>query len=200
MQGKAGHYNGEMVAGALLEKESKILAQLMLEDPDEATLKKRLFSENLLQKRSQQTIKRQVSLIKSRLTTLYPDAWKLIAKGSSEAANQALLVGAIKSSRLLGDFLQKVIKGHISLFQKQVSIRDWDKFLEECAQIDSHVNHWSDSTKEKLRQVVFRILTQVKILENARNRKILPFFLNPEVKRLLVKHNETYVLKCLEIS
>ncbi|NCB40062.1 MAG: DUF1819 family protein [Erysipelotrichia bacterium] len=199
MQGRTDFYNGEIVAGSLLFTESRIIAQLFLEECDDSVWKQKLFSDNILQKRSQATIKRLVSLIKNRLNTLNPDAWKLIATGSFDAANQMLLASAIKHSRLLGDFMLKVVKAHISLFHNQISILDWDKFLEECSHIDSQVSQWSDSTKEKLGQVVFRVLAEAKILENTRSKKILPFFLSPEVKSLLLKNNENYVLKCLEL-
>jgi len=200
LKGNNGLFNAEIVAGSLLEKESKIIARLMLEKIDDETWHQRLFLDNLLQKRSQPTIRRQSRLIRNRLETLYPQAWKIITEGSSEAVTQMLLAGAIKHSRLLGDFILKVVKEHIRLFQKQLTPRDWIKFLEECDPIDSQVSHWSESTKRKLGEVTFRILAEAKIIENTRNWKILPFFLNPEVHNLLRKKEETYLLKCLELQ
>lgn len=200
VQGRIGVYNGEIVAGSLLFKESKVLAKLLLEDCSDGVLQQKLFLDNILQKRSQATIKRQATLIKKRLSTLYPDAWKLIVDGSVDVANQLLLIAAIKHSRLLGDFLLKIVKGHISLFNNQITMRDWEKFIEECSLIEPQVSNWSETTQKKLRQVIFRILAEAKIIDTTRSLKILPFFLQPEVKRLLVKNNEDYVIKCLELS
>lgn len=200
MKEKSVLYNAEISAGALLEKESKVIAQFLFEKADDSTWHQKLFIDNLLQKRSQPTIKRQSRLLRNRLETLFPAAWKMVIEGTSEESTQILLAGAIKHSRLLGDFLIKVVKEHNRLFRNQLSLREWGKFLEECVQIDSQVGAWSQSTQRKLGQVTFRILAEAKIIDNTRSLKILPFFLNPEVKRLLMKNNETYVLKCLEIT
>jgi len=197
---KAGLFNGEIVAGSLLEKESRAIAILMLENPDDRTWHQKLFVDNILQKRSQPTIKRMVTLIRKRLSTLNPEAWQIIATGSNEAARHMLLVAAIKHSQLLGDFLIKVIKGNLAVFQNNVTDRDWQKFLEECAAIEPQIKQWSTSTISKLRQVIFRILAEAIILENTRNLKIMPFFINPEVERFLIKNDESYVLKCLQLQ
>jgi hypothetical protein len=79
-------------------------------------------------------------------------------------------------------------------------MRDWDKFIEECSLIEPQVGCWSETTQKKLRQVILRILAEAKIIDTTRSLKILPFFLQPEVERLLMKNNEDYVLKCLELS
>ena len=200
MQSKTGIFNGEIVAGSLLEKESRVIARLVLENLDEETWRQKLYVENILQKRSQPTIKRMVALIRKRLSTINAEAWQMIAGGSNEAACQMLLVAAIKHSRLLGDFLIKVIKGNLTAFQNNVTDRDWQKFLEECATIEPQIKQWSPSTIKKLRQVIFRILAEAKILENTRSLKIMPFFINPEVERLLLKNDESYVLKCLKLQ
>ena len=200
MQSKTGIFNGEIVAGSLLEKESRVIARLMLENLDEETWRQKLIVDNILQKRSQPTIKRMVALIEKRFATLNPEAWQMVATGSNEVARHMLLVAAIKHSRLLGDFLIKVIKGNLTAFQNNVTDRDWQKFLEECATIEPQIKQWSPSTIKKLRQVIFRILAEAKILENTRSLKIMPFFINPEVERLLLKNDESYVLKCLKLQ
>jgi hypothetical protein len=38
-------------------------------------------------------------------------------------------MAAIKHSRLLGDFLNDVVKEQYRVFSKQLSVQDWKKFL-----------------------------------------------------------------------
>ena len=200
MTKKLSPYNAEMVAGALLERESRVIAQLLFAGIEDQGWADHLLRDNALQKRSIKTIKRQASLIRHRLEPLGKDGWKLIAKGPNEVTRQMLLIACIKHNRLFGDFLLKVVKEQIRSFQRNLTKRSWAAFLEEVAQYDGVVETWSESTKEKLGQVAMRILEQVGIVENTRTLKLLPFFLAPQVATYLRKHDESYILKCLEIS
>ena len=200
MTKKQSSYNAEMVAGSLLERESRVIAQLLLDGTDDKTWNDKLLHENVLQKRSIKTIKRLASLIRNRIEPFGKDGWKLISKGSAEVTKQMLLAACIKHNRLFGDFVLKVVKDQIRLFQKSLSKRSWVTFLEEATQQDGAIGSWAESTKEKLGQVTMRILEQVGIIENPRSLKFTPFFLNPQVAAYLRKHDETYILKCLELS
>ena len=193
-------YNAEMVAGALLERESRVIARLLLDEVDDKTWNDRLIRENILQKRTQKTIQRQAGLIRKRLEPLGKDGWKLVDRGSSEIVRHLLLAACIKHNRLIGDFLQKVVQEHTRLFEKKLSPRAWATFLEEVGHRVPVVSTWSDSTKEKLGQVTHKILVEAGILDGTRTKKILPFFLPPEVASYLRKHEESYILKCLELS
>jgi len=63
---------------------------------------------------------------------------------------------------------------------------------------DAAVADWLASTKAKLFQVIVRILSESKYLENARTMKLTPPHLHPEVHRYLLHHHEIYVLDCME--
>lgn len=110
MTKKYASYNAEMVAGALLERESRVIAQLLLDGADDKDWSDHLLRDNVLQKRSIKTIKRQASLIRHRIEPLGKDAWKLVAKGSAEVTRQMLLVACIKHNRLFGDFVLNVVR------------------------------------------------------------------------------------------
>ncbi len=193
-------YNGDMSGGALMERESRVIAHLLLEDLTDKQYKEKLFHDNILQKRSIKTIQRQELLIRKRLDLLGKEGWKLIDKGSSETVRQILLVACIMNNRLFGDYLLNVVKEHLRLFEKQLNTRAWATFIEEIEHRAPIVSTWSAATKAKLGQVTHKILAEAGIIENTRNKKFLPFFLSPEVAAFLRKRNETYVLKCLELK
>jgi hypothetical protein len=151
-------YNGEIVAGSLLVKESREVAELLLRGLSEKEFYREVLVSNVLQKRSPASAKRQAKLLRNRLLPLHHDFWKMIREGSHEQSTQTLLAASIDHSRLLGDFIKQVIQLQIKTFQKQVSYRDWDGFFEECKQWDASVAVWTESTTKKIRQVVFRIL------------------------------------------
>ena len=113
---------------------------------------------------------------------------------------QALLAAAIKDSRLLGDFMDTVVRSHRRTFEEHLSKKAWDNFIDSCAQIDPHVDTWANTTRSKLRQVVFRMLAESGYVDNTRSLRLLPVRIVPEIRHCLEKHHETYVLRCMSAA
>lgn len=193
-------YNAEISAGSLMLRESRQIAKLLLAGANDEAWEKALYIDNVLQKKIRATARRMARLIRNRLELMSPDLWEMVVHGNSEVATQALLAAAIKHSRLLGDFLSDVIKECYKVFNQQLSIKDWNNFLVVCEQRDPAVATWTNSTRVKLGQVVFRILAEVKYLDSTRSMKLMPIVLTREIQEYLIKHEEKYILRCMEVS
>ena len=192
-------YNAEIVAGALIPSESRIIAQLTLDGVSKEQLKHLLTIENILQKRSPATAIRAAELIKKRFALVDEDLLRIIATGSRQALMQALLVAAIKHNKLIGDFMLRVVKEKWRLFETKLKPIDWENFLRECEQTDETVLQWKVTTREKLGQVVKKCLVEAGYLESATNPTITPVLLLPEIKTYLLENNEDYVLECMSV-
>ncbi len=192
-------YNAEIVAGALIPSESRIIAQLTLDGVSKEQLKHLLTIENILQKRSPATAIRAAELIRKRFALVDEDLLRIIATGSRQALMQALLVAAIKHNMLIGDFLLRVVKEKWRLFESKLKPSDWENFLRECEQTDETVLQWKVTTREKLGQVVKKCLVEAGYLASATNPTITPVLLLPEIKTYLLENNEDYVLECMSI-
>ncbi len=192
-------YNAEISAGSLMLNESRIIAMLLLERPDEETWHKAIIVDNVLQKKAPSSAKRQARLIRNRLELMTMDLWKLVVDGNREVAMQALLAAAIKHSRLLGDFMDDVIRGHIKTFNTQLTLRDWKNYFSDCEQRDDSLKVLSGSTKKKLCQVVFRILAETGYIDSTRSLNLTPTQVATEVYSVLANAGEDYILKCMEV-
>lgn len=191
-------YNAEISAGSLLPLESRRIASLLLSSPDASAWQHAIETENILQKKTPATARRQATLVRRRLTTLDVQALKILTERENEVVIQLLLAAAIKHSQLLGDFMRNVYADRQRRLEPSLAQSDWQDFLAECAHHDAAVADWSDSTKAKLFQVIVRILSEAKYLESARTMKLTPQSLHPDVRRYLSANGETYVLDCLE--
>ena len=69
-----------------------------------------------------------------------------------------------------------------------------------AAQMEPQVDTWKESTRSKLKQVVFRMLAEAKYIESTRSCELIPVSLAPEIEEYLVQKNEEYVLKCMKIA
>ena len=84
-------YNAEISAGSLLPLESKRVAALLLTTPDEAAWRHSIDVDNILQKKTPASARRQASLIRKRLTTLDAKAWEMLVLREYEVVTQLLL-------------------------------------------------------------------------------------------------------------
>jgi hypothetical protein len=192
-------FNAEIVAGSLLIPESRHIARLLIANADDDAWHQAIVIDNVLQKRTPAAAKRQTKLIKNRLSLMQPTLWEMIDQGSNDVATHALLASAIKHSCLLGDFMDLVIRQHWQTFHTKISMTDWNNFIETCIQKDPVIDTWTDSTRAKLKQVVFRILAESKYIDGTKSVTLLPVSIVPEVKQYLVKNSEEYVLRCMHV-
>lgn len=178
--------------------ESKRIAKLLITQPDEATWIYAIEVENILQKNTITTARRQAELIRKRLSTLDVLGWKLIVERESEVANQLLFAGAIGHSKLLGDFMCNVYASCQRRMELAINSVDWEDFLIECSHHDDTVIKWNDSTKSKILNGIVRILVETKYLKDRKSMLLSPRSLHPVVRRYLLDRNDDYVFNCLE--
>lgn len=193
-------YKSDITTGALKLSESRVIAGLMLRDVNKAEWQKAIYEENILQTRSSKTAMGLSSLIRGRLASVEPPLWKMVRDGSATEATHACLAAAVKASHLLGDFLDLVLREQYRTFKDTLSLTIWTDYIEECRGRDPDMPHWSESTVMRLRSTVYAILAEVGYIENTKNRKLQRVHIVKPVLRYLDKHNEDYVLRCIQVG
>jgi hypothetical protein len=192
-------YNAEIVAGALLPTESRRIAELVLGGADGEEIHRQITSGNILQKRSSATAIRMTRLVQNRFQHSDEELLGIVVSGTRTASNQALMIIAIRHSRLISDFLKQVVKERWRQFETKLKPSDWQEFLEQCEQIDPSVKKWRKSTRNKLDRVVRKCLVEAGYLESSRNPTIIPVHLAPEIREYLLRDGNEYVLNAMDI-
>lgn len=95
------HYENDLSGGSLMVRESRAIVDLLLQGADARQWEHELYIENILQKRSPASIKRNASTIRKRLERLNPDFWQLLRDGDDELAKQIALCGVLERNPLL---------------------------------------------------------------------------------------------------
>ncbi len=193
-------YDAHLTAGALKLPESRVIANLLLQDPTPERWKQAIEEENVLQARSCKTAQRLTLLLRGRLQTTGPELWRLVRDGSKIVAAHACLAAAVKHSPLLGDFLDLVVREQYRLFQPNLNALLWERYAEDCLDRDPGLQRWSDSTIDRLRSSVFQILAQAGYVESTRNLKLQTVHIARQVLRYLGDRDEQYVLRCIEVA
>lgn len=198
--GAAMKYRADITAGSLKVPESRIIAGLLLSGTDKGGWEEAVVDKNVLQTRSPETARRLTRLIRARLETMESGLWRLVRDGTGEVATHAILAAAVKQSRLLGDFLDLVVREHYRLFKKALARRCWEDYLDDCRGRDPDMPVWNESTRKRLRSSVFQILAQAGYIENTRSKRLQTVHIASQVLQYLERHNEHYVLRCIRVS
>ncbi len=194
------HYIANITAGALLIPESRKIANLMIKNVSANEWKEAVEQENILQKLSVSSSKRVAAFIKARLETMTSDLWKMVRDGDGILTTQALFAAAIKHCRILGDYLDIVVREQFKKMEERITPAMWDEFIVSCKQRDPLMEDFPPSTAKKMRSVVHKILVEVGYLQSAHNWTLRKIEIVPEIIDYLRNNNETYVLKCIQVS
>jgi hypothetical protein len=198
--GSTAGYSADITAGSLKLAEGRIVAELLLKDVSQQEWRAAIVDQNILKASRPSSAIRVARLVRKRLEPMGPDLWKLVRDGSGTVAAHASLAAAIKHSRLLGDFLDLVVREQHRAFATTLPKRLWDEYLLGCRGRDSAVAGWSESTCRKCGTVVYHILEQAGFIDNSRNLKFNSVHISAEVVGYLKKHNEQYVLRCMQVT
>ena len=196
----SGRYKADIAGGSLKLLESRVIAGLLLDGVSDQDWKQAIEVDNVLQKRSPGTAKRQASLIRVRLETMQSDLWELVRDGSKLVATHAVFAAAIKHSTLLGDFLDLVVRERFRMFHQDLPRKLWLEFIERCHDRDPQMPEWQESTTLKLGDSVYRILAEAGYLLDNKRYILQPVRISGEVMAYLREHDEGYVFRCIQVS
>lgn len=184
---------------SLIVPESRIVAALLLQAVSKQEWQRQIVELNVLQKRTAKTAVTYASTARARLETMHPDLWVLVRDESLPVATQAVLAATVKLSPLLGDFLRTVVRDQFRRFSTHLEHRHWEVFLEDRLNAHLNASTFRDSTRIKLRQNAMRMLAEAGFLDDTRSLRLRSQHIEPAVFHFLHKHNEQYVLDCLQV-
>ncbi|MBI4649910.1 DUF1819 family protein [Candidatus Desantisbacteria bacterium] len=122
-------YKANITAGALLVPESRKIANLMICNVSPQEWKDAIEQKNILQKLSVSSSKRVASHIRSRLELMTPELWQMVRDGDAVLSTQAVFAAAIKHCRILGDYLDLVVREQFRRLEDKLTPALWDEFI-----------------------------------------------------------------------
>lgn len=194
------HYDSDLLGGSLLVRESRVIADLLLQQADNNTWNNAIVTENCLQKRTAATAKRFSQTIRKRLELLPTDFLVLLREGDDELATQTAFCAALARNLLLVEFVETVIYDAFLTQSDKLAAYQWLDFLQERVGRDSGIANWTDSSQKKTGQIVFRMLAEVGLLESTRKPVLQTIIARPELVALLEKYEKDRIKTCLQVS
>ncbi len=124
---------------------------------------------------------REFREIKQRISKLTPEQKNVLAHGDYISQKQMAFLSVCKHYDFIRDFTVDIIRDKALVFNYQINESDINAFITSKSTIHPELEEYSDSTLKKGIQVMFRILEQAGIINNAVEKIIQPQIIQPDV-------------------
>ncbi len=192
-------YLGDLIGGSLMIKESQLIAELLLTDPTKEQWDDAIVEQNILQKRSAASAKRNAATIKKRIATMDNNFLRALADANHEEAAQLMVAATLINSPLLADFMRTVVMDAKRMYRESIDMKDWESFWEDKSRLYPELTEMSESSTYKIAQVAFKVMTDGGFLESTRSKLLTNVYVTPDVRNLLIHMNQENIIQAMEI-
>jgi hypothetical protein len=176
-------YRLSFTFGGLLFPESVVIARRYLDLPDWEAIKLEALQGDLLRKTRNTSNYRYFREIRARFSTAWPFEFEILASGGEEARLVSFVI-CCRYYQMVGDFVREVVRDKVAMHESRLDLSDYYHFLEGKRCLHPELSSLSETTKAKLRQVTFRMLTEGTLLEKGREHHIKI----PSITDTLIRH------------
>ena len=187
-------YNMSFTAGAAMLNETYAIAEVLLEcDGDWERTRERAFKENLMQKDKMSSNQRYFALMKQRLEALNYEELKLFVDSTVAVRRLLVLLAICKAHPFIYDFISENVRDCFYNQYEKVSHANFNEFYNEKKYEHPELEQVTEQTIAKMRHVIFRILEQTEIIEDAESGILRRPYLSEKLESLIVKDDPKWL-------
>ncbi len=165
-------YKLSFTAASLSISESVNIAEIFLENGDWNQTKQTIKDKNLLQSRTNSRTIRMTRELSQRLMLLTDNQLKLLVEGNTAEQKYLLWLAICKTYALIREFAVEVLYGRFLSRSMQITELDYDAFFNRKADWNEELDQITDSTRIKLRTVLFRMMREAGLI--TKENRIIP--------------------------
>lgn len=176
-------YNGSLTREQFLFYEGRIVASLVLQglDPDEIV--ERINKENLFQFPTEREIARIARACLQRVDALGSGTLvRLLAEAPAAVAKQVNMYAIMKYNRIVWDFMTTVIGEKYRTQEFAFSKKELNVFFFMLQEQNDKVASWSESTINKIKQVLMKCLVECGYLDSVRAEHLNNVAIEPDLE------------------
>lgn len=181
-------------AGAAMLNEMHAVAEAYMDcSGDWERTKDKTFKENLMEKDKMSSNIRYFALMKQRLEALNADELEMLVNGTVAVRRLIVLLAICKAHSFIYDFISENVRDCFYNQYERVSYANFNEFYNEKKYEHTEIEQVSEQTVAKMRQVIFRILEQTELIEDADSGILRRPYLSETVERMLVKDDPKWL-------
>jgi len=186
-------YSLSFTAASLMVHETEQIAQLLNEHQDWKIVQELVIDENILQKGTVSTRKREFAEIKKRLLDINSTHINYILTCTRDELKLYCLYLCSKSYRLIFEFIVEVLRDKYLTFDYSILDSDYARFIEAKRANSDKLQKITEKTEYKIKQVIFRILEQSNLIDSSKLRNIQKPYVSDELFDLIKEDSPKYL-------
>lgn len=164
---KSKLYSLSFTTGALMHQESITIAERYAALQDWEQVRRQVIAENLLQTRTQNTLRRFCREVISRLKLLNATELALLVTGTLQEQRYLLWLAICRRYEFIGDFAREVVHERYLSLTLTLTPSEFDSFFNRKAEWHDELEQIAPATRGKLRQILFKMLREADLLTKA---------------------------------
>ena len=162
--------------------ESNLILKKYLENKDWRETEKYSIENNILQTNTLSSSKRIFREISLRLKSLSQQEQEFFIRSNYVDQSILIWISICRTYKFIGDFASMIISEKFSSYQLEIEYSDFNYFFEKQKVFHEELRTLKDSTRKKLRQVIFRIMKDLNII--SKDKEITPLLPSLELKEV----------------
>ena len=183
-------YNMSFTSGGLFFNESLKVAEVFLEKKDWKKVRDTVLENNIIQTRTESSLKRVAREVITRLRLLTNNQLKLLITGYKHEQNFLLWLAICKKHEFIKDFAIEIIREKYLKFDYELTPQDYDIFYNRKSDWHPELEKFTETTKNKLRQVLFRIIREVEMVTS--ENTIVPVLFTEDLAKVIIEDNVSW--------
>jgi len=181
-------YKMSFTSGGLFLTESVMVAGMHRSGEDWKDTLERALQEGATSLPKAASNRRTLREIVNRLMTLHDDEVRFLIDDAGRQEQQYLLwVATCRAYRFVREYAVEVICDRFLAYQLDLPLESFDIFFEAKADWDDGLASISDSTRNKLRQILFRMMREAGVVSD--DHRIQSSYLSPQLRGLIEATN-----------
>ncbi len=139
------------------------------------------------------TGKRIYQELNRRLSYLTQEQLELFVNASLTTQKQIAFLSIVKTYRFIWEFVVEVIREKYLLFDYNITEGNYLSFFRQKQEENEYMDDLTTSTTNKLKQVLFKILEEVTIIDDAQSKQIQPQILEDQLVKVIVNDQSEWL-------
>lgn len=164
-QESQNQYRMSFTTGGLFYNESLRIVEEYLSTNDWDFTRQAVIEKNLIQSRTESSVRRRVLEIFSRLELLSKQQVALLVNGSRSEQQYLLWLAICKRYSFIHEFAVEIVREKFLRLDLLLTLEEYDRFFSAKASWHVELDKLTSSTYVRLRQVLFKMLREAEIIE-----------------------------------
>lgn len=188
-------YNGSLTREQFLFYEMRTVAKLMELGLKDDEIIEKIYKENLFQYPTERMLKNLSGVCLKRLHAMDDESLiSVIANQPVEAAKQVCLYAIMKENRIMWEFMITVIGEKYRQTDFSFGDIDVNVFFMRLQEQDDSVAKWKESTINKMKSVIKRMLIENGYIDNGRAKRLNPVLISSILENAIRSNNDEIAL------